>query len=132
MLVDDSTVSVLVGLLKRGTSLAERPLNRIEDGVESLDHVRCEEAEYEIAVLLQELVLAPVPAISIGIGEVLRAVQLHSNTALGTEEIDLHLTASVEGIARWAFSRNRPSFRAAFPAADRESHLLVGRLGFVF
>ena len=56
------------------------PLDRIKHGIEVLAYILSEEAQHEITVLLQQLILAAVSAISLCAGKMLRAVQFDRNT----------------------------------------------------
>ena len=62
---------------------AERTQHRIEHEVEVLADVLCQKAQHEVVVLLEELVLAPIPAVRHGVREVLGAVQLDSDARIG-------------------------------------------------
>ncbi len=65
--------------------------------VEFLADVFCKEPQDEVAVLLQQLVLAAVATVRNGIRQVLRAIQLHGDARVGTQEIDLQRARAVEG-----------------------------------
>ena len=64
-------------------AVIERSQNGIEHRVQFLAHVFGKEAQHEIAVLLQHLILAPVAPIRDWIREMLRAVEFHRDTCVG-------------------------------------------------
>ena len=70
--------------------------NRVEHGVELLANVFGQEPQHEVAVLLQEQILAAVTAIGLRAVEMLRAVQLNGEPCLGTQQVHLHATVAVE------------------------------------
>ena len=55
-----------------------------------------EEAQHDIAVVLQQRVLAPVAAIDYGVGQMLRSIDFHRHPRLRREQIDLHSPTPVE------------------------------------
>jgi hypothetical protein len=65
---------------------AEYPQDGIEHSIELLAHVLGEKAQDEVAVLLQELILAPVPAIRVRIREMLGAVELNDQPRIREEQ----------------------------------------------
>ena len=60
-------------------------------------HVLGEESQHEIAVLLEQDVFAPVAAIGVGVGQVLRTVQFDHDSQIPTEQIHFHSPAPIEG-----------------------------------
>jgi hypothetical protein len=56
--------------------VSQRTKDGVEDGIETLHHILREEPQHEPAIFLQELVLAPVPAIGLGVSQVLITVDL--------------------------------------------------------
>lgn len=75
----------------------QRAQDSIQNVVETLAHILGQESQHEVAVFLQQGVLVAVPAVGIGIGQVLRAVQFHSHPRLRAEEVHFHLAPLVEG-----------------------------------
>ena len=64
-----------LGASQSPVSAAEqRSLDRIQHHVEILAHIFGEEAQHEITILLQQLVLAPVATVGIGTFQVLRTL----------------------------------------------------------
>ena len=59
----------------------EHSQDGIQYPIELLAHVRGEKAQDEVAILLQELVLAPVPPIRLGVRQMLAAIELNDQTA---------------------------------------------------
>src|SRR6266566_8372317 len=57
----------------------QRPLDRVQHHVEILAHIFGKKAQHEIAVLLEQLILAAVSAIRIGTFQMLRAIQFDYN-----------------------------------------------------
>ena len=71
-----------------------------QDGVEGVVEVFAdvvgEQAENEIAVLLEERVFGAVGAVGVGVVEVLRAVNFDGEVKGGTEQIDFHVGIAAE------------------------------------
>ena len=72
-------------------------LDCIQDLIEVLADVFRQEAQHEIALLLQEVVLVPVQAVSLGIGQVVRTIQLNRQARLGAEQVHLHPALAAKG-----------------------------------
>src|SRR5699024_3754585 len=64
-------------------AMCHRPQNRVQDDVELLADVLGEEAQHQIAVLLQQLILAQIAPVRDGIAEVLSAIQLDGDARRG-------------------------------------------------
>ena len=69
----------------------------VEHRVEMLAHVFGQEPQDEVAVLLQQAVLAAIAAVGLGIGQVLPAVEFDGDARLGAQQIDFHLPPAVKG-----------------------------------
>lgn len=71
-----------------------------EDGIEYpiglLARVRGEEAQDEVAILLQERVLAPVPPIRLGSPEMLAAIERNDQARLRAKEVHLERAGRVK------------------------------------
>ncbi len=78
------------------STATERSQNGIEHPVKLRAHVLDKKAQDEVAVLLQQLVLAPVAAIGVRIRKMLSAVQLYRQARIGTEQIHLEHADRVE------------------------------------
>ena len=72
----------------RRLAVTERSQDGVEHQVQFLAHVFGKEAQHQIAILLQHLILAPVAPVRDRIREMLRAVEFHRHTRVGAEEID--------------------------------------------
>ncbi len=72
-------------------------MDLVEDLPEVFGGVGGEEAEDEVAVLLQEGVFAAVTAPGVLVGEVLRAVEFDGEVRFGAEEVDFHRALLGEG-----------------------------------
>lgn len=59
----------------------ESSQDRIQNAVEALADILCQESKHEIAILLKQDVLAPVAPIGVGISQVLCAVQFDDQAA---------------------------------------------------
>ena len=70
--------------------------NRIQHVIQALAHVLRQESQHEIAVVLEQGILSPVTAVSLGIAEMLRAIQFDDDTGMLAQEIDLHFSSAVE------------------------------------
>ena len=82
----------------------------VEDGVQLAADVFGKKPEDEVAVLLEQPVLATVPSIGGGIRQVLRAIQFEGEARVGTEEVDLERPGAIEReSAVRVFSANRPA-----------------------
>ena len=86
------------GLRRRSkfSAAAERTQHGIEHQVEILADVLCQKAKDEVVVLLEELVLAPIPAVRHGVCEVLRAIQFDRDARIGAEQVDLELALAIK------------------------------------
>src|SRR5438445_9076488 len=58
--------------------------------------VLSEKSQHEVSTLLKHCVLAAIPPVSVGIAQVLGAVQLNDNTSFFTKEIHFHMPKIVE------------------------------------
>ncbi len=85
-----------IGRRNRRSAVTERSYDGVEHHIQLLAHVFGKEAQHQIAVLLQQLVLTPVSAVRDGIREMLCTVQLHRHTRIGTQEIDFQCPETVE------------------------------------
>jgi hypothetical protein len=74
----------------------QRSLDRVEYQVEMFAHILGEEAQDEIAVLLEQLIPATIPAVRIDAFQVLPAVQLDRDTRIAAQQINLHPAPIVE------------------------------------
>ena len=54
----------------------------IENQIKVFAHILRQESQYEISVLLQQGIFAPIPAVRFGVGQMLRAVQLDDDARL--------------------------------------------------
>src|SRR6266568_2065604 len=70
----------------------QRSLDRVQHHVEVLAHIFGEEAQHEVAVLLEQLILTAVSTIGIGTFQVLRAIQFDHHTRMSTQQVDFHST----------------------------------------
>jgi hypothetical protein len=85
-----------LGRRKRGSLMTECPQDRLEHHVQFPAHIFRKEAQHQVAVLLQQLVLASVATVRDRIREMLRAVQLHRHTGISTQEIHFQLSKTIE------------------------------------
>lgn len=69
--------------------MAQIPEDVIEHRVQFFADVFGQEAEHEVAVLLQQLVLAAAPTVRRRIAEMLRAIDLNGEACVRTQQIDL-------------------------------------------
>ena len=63
-----------------------------------LTRVIGQEPQDQIAVLLQKGVLPAVPAVGVGVGQVLGTIQLDRKPQLRSEEVHLHFALLIKGI----------------------------------
>ena len=70
-----SAPSILPSLNKRGQ-------DGVKNMVEMFAGVFRQESQYKVAVLLEQDVLAPVPPIGVGVGQMLGAIQLNDHAGL--------------------------------------------------
>jgi hypothetical protein len=77
--------------------MCQRSQDGIEHIVKVFTDVLCQEAQHEVAVLLQQRILAPVMAVGLGISQVLGTVQFDGEARFGTKQIHLHRSALVKG-----------------------------------
>ena len=75
---------------------AQRSQNPVEHRVEFLREVLGEITQDEIAVLLKELVLAPIAAVRDRICEVLGTIDLDNDPRIGAQQIDFHSAEAIE------------------------------------
>jgi hypothetical protein len=76
--------------------VTERSHDGVEHEVQLLTHIFRKEAQYQVAVLLKQLILATVAAVGDRIREMLGAVQLHRHTRIGAQQIDFKLSETIE------------------------------------
>lgn len=81
----------MAGASREGTEDA------VEDGVELFADVFGEESQDEVAVLLEEVVLAAVTAVGLGAGEMVGTVEFDGEAGGFAEEVDFHAAGAVEG-----------------------------------
>jgi hypothetical protein len=67
--------------------------------IETLADILSQKPKHEVTVFLQKRVLAPVPAVGIGIGQMLWPVQFYSHPHLRAEQVNFHSSALVEGVS---------------------------------
>ena len=77
-------------------AMVQCPHDGVEHRVQLLAHVLGQKPQNEIAVLLQQLVLASIAPVGDRIGEMLRAIQLHGDTRLSAQEIDFQRPEAIE------------------------------------
>ena len=70
--------------------------DRIKHCIESPAHVRREEPQHQVAMFLEQQVLAPIAAIRVFAVEMLRSVHLDRHTGVNTEQVDFHAAGTVE------------------------------------
>jgi hypothetical protein len=75
---------------------SEYPQDRIEHGVQFLAHILGKKAQHEIAVLLKQLVLAPIATIRDRIREVLSAIEFDNKPRVGAQQVDFKCSDAVE------------------------------------
>ena len=76
--------------------MSERSQDGIEHPVQFPAHIFGKEAQHQIAILLEHLILPPVAPVRDRIREMLRAVQFHRHTRVGTQEVDFQSSQTVE------------------------------------
>ena len=84
--------------------------DRIEHRLQLPTDILSKKPQNQIAVLLQQLILAAVAAVRDRIGEMLAAVQLHSHPGIRAEKVDLQRAETIE--------RDRQGHVEANPATD--------------
>ena len=84
-----------LGLLKL-CAAEQCSLDRIQHHVEIFAYILGEETQHEIAILLEQLVLATISAIGIGAFQVLRTIQLDGDACIGAQQVDFQSTPIVE------------------------------------
>src|SRR2546422_8338735 len=77
-------------------TMNERSQDGIENQIKVFAHILRQESQYEISVLLQQCIFAPIPAVRFGVGQMLRAVQLDDDARLRAQEIHLHSSPAVK------------------------------------
>ena len=77
-------------------TMKERGQDGIENQIKIFAHILRQESQYEISVLLQQGIFAPIPAVRFGVGQMLRAVQLDDDARLRAQEIHLHSSPAVK------------------------------------
>ena len=77
-------------------AICENTQDRIQHRVQILRDILGEEAQNNIAILLQQPILAPVAAVRNRIAEVLRTVEFDRHTRLVAQEIDLHAAECIK------------------------------------
>jgi len=78
-------------------SAAERPQDRIKYGIQLSPDIFGEEPQREVAVLLQQLVLATIASICNRVSKMRSAVQLDRDTTVSAQQIDLR--ASIDALS---------------------------------
>jgi hypothetical protein len=96
----------------KALTAAECAQSRAWHLIEILSNVLGLKAQHETAILLQQLILACIPAIRLGVREVLRPIQLYGDSCIGTEQVDPERAACAEC--------NRQSF--VQPPAGKRGH----------
>lgn len=77
--------------------MRESTVHRIKDLIKPGSDIHRKEAQYEESVFLKEGVLPPVATIGFLVLKVLGTVEFDDQFAIGTVEIDFHVTALGEG-----------------------------------
>lgn len=85
-----------IGQAALGRPAAERTHHGIEHEVEVLAHVVGHKAKHEVVILLEQPILASIPAVRHGVREVVGAVELDRNTRIGGEHVDLELALAIK------------------------------------
>lgn len=85
-----------IGRRSHRLSATERPQNCIEHQVQFPAHVFSKKTQNQVAVLLQQLILAAITTVCDGIREMLAAVQLHSHAGIGTQKVDFECSETVQ------------------------------------
>ena len=73
----------------------KHPHDRIEHGIQFLAYVLGKKAQHEVAVLLQQLVLASIATIDDRIREVLSAVEFDGYAGVGAQQVDFKCSEAV-------------------------------------
>jgi len=89
-------------------------LNRIQHHVEIFAYILGEETQPEIAILLEQLVLATIFAIGIDAFQMLRTIQLDGDARIGAQQVDFQSTQLSDGIGNSAFKRKRPRRQSGY------------------
>jgi hypothetical protein len=95
---DYSWVCLLLLRGWQGSTASERPQDRIQHQVQFLSRVLRKKAQYEVAVLLEQLILAPVTAVGDRIREMLGTIQLHRDTGIRAQKVDFQSGASTPSL----------------------------------
>jgi hypothetical protein len=75
---------------------SKHPQDRIEHSVQVLAYVLGKQAQHEVAVLLQQLVLPPVATIRDRVREVLSAIEFDRQTRVSAQQVDFECSEAVE------------------------------------
>ncbi len=101
----------------RWSTVAQRPKNGVEDRVQLLSNIFGQEPQDQEAVLLQQLILAPVTTVRGRIREMLPAVQLHGQTGLRAQQVHFETSRAVErDRQRHVEAKTTPGLRQRFQA----------------
>ena len=76
--------------------MAQRPQNSIEYRIQVPGHVLGQKAEHQIAVLLEQLVLAPVASVGQRIRQMLWTIDFNDESRRRAQQIDFHARKTVE------------------------------------
>ena len=64
---------------------------------EALADIFRQETEHKVAVFLEQCILTAITPVSLGIGQMLRAIQLDRNARLRIKQVNFHLSVFVKG-----------------------------------
>ena len=91
--------------------------NRIKDGVEVFAQIFGQETQDIIIMLLQQLILAAVASVGVGIGKMLSAVQFDGQSRTAAEQIHFHSTPAIKGNRQFGIQpESSGGFRQCFQA----------------
>ncbi len=76
--------------------------------IKALADILSQKPQHEIALFLQQDVLVTVPAIGLGVGQMLRPVQFYSQPGRRAEKGHFHLAARVEGYGQYCVEAKFP------------------------
>src|SRR5262249_18030473 len=68
----------------------------IQNAIQILADILCKKSQNDIAVLLQQPVFPAIAPVGLWIGETLGAIEFHNDAQRLVEEIDFHLTLTIE------------------------------------
>lgn len=111
--------------------MRERSQDGIENQIKVFAHILRQESQYEISVLLQQRIFAPITAVGFGVGQMLRAVQLDDDARLCAQEIHLHSSQAVKTDRQLHVKAKATlRFRQCFQSAKQER--FAGASGPIF